>query len=120
MCKTCNQAKFEVHQRGWVVERGFAWLNQSHTWPKAPGRIGSEAIQGEGHEQRGQGDGMDARGVAPPYSSSVTTTGTWSEGCSSARTSLSGAAEASRSASAGDSRAWSMRRPRSRCQAPAW
>jgi hypothetical protein len=46
-------------------------------------------------------------------------TGTWSDGCGWPRSSLSGAAATNRSAKVGEARAWSIRNPISRCQAPA-
>ena len=51
---------------------------------------------------------------------SSTTTGTWSEGFSFARTCLSMRARSSRSAAWGERSAKSMRMPMFRCQAPAW
>ena len=60
--------------------------------------------------------GAGALGVAQ---ASWMTTGTWSEGCGLSRSALSGSAATNRSARVGDSKAWSIRNPMSRCQAPA-
>lgn len=48
------------------------------------------------------------------------TTGTWSEGWSSPRTPLSTTTETSRSATVGESRAWSILKPLFFAQHPAW
>jgi hypothetical protein len=71
-------------------------------------------------DQDGEDEGEARRPGSGPHPVSSHQAGVWSEAFSSARGLRSTPEATSRSAAWGESSRWSMRSPRSRCQAPPW